>query len=708
LDIFKEIDLYKGINLAFDINLNDIKKPDDFPKNFANYCLGLCIAPKRYFSVYQAWDKNLHCLVAIKISNSAQRVKAREIEFQNEITVLSKIKHENIIKIFDHGIFNSFAYFSMEWLDGSDLSLLVKQRGRLPFPEACEIIRQVAIGLDCIWKHQITHRDIKPSNIFLTSKGIVKILDFGSAINHFNKVLTESDQFSDFLVGTLDYIAPEQVFNSDKIDVRADIYSLGCTFFKLLTGRAPFALPEYRPLIRKLIAHTQLPFPDLELIFPECPIGISKILKKMIVKNPDDRFTTPLEIVNELSPYCQGADLKIIVSNSSSYTSLSVLDFSKTYKKSNNAFFNIKIYTWFIILLVAMILIIFTIYHFAITSIEIESKILNLNERQELYPNKHGELAFISFEKVFRGQIWKSIISKDQRHIYFGLNDGSIRKWNLLENKQVWVSGSHRIGNDEPTHSLCLSADEKFILCGGNKNWVECLDSLNGQKLWGNFNHTGKIWCSSISPDGKYGLTSGEDGMIRFYEMLTGREMQLPKNEFLPMFSGSFTNDSTVFFSSSNELKLWNINGPVLLDKAQNPQGLGFLNSFLVTQGFDNFIYSVSVSGSVFCHQVVGNSLIELYCWHNEQKEMVLSGISAHRDPITGVEKILLIQKISDNNQKISNNYSFFILTRKNELFELKEMIGHKFLVTSGQFTQDGKYAITTSLDATCRFWDVN
>ena len=79
-----------------------------------------------------------------------------------------------------YGIFNSFAYFSMEWLDGSDLSLLIKQRGRLPFLESCEIIRQVAMGLDCTWKHQIIHRDIKPSNIFLTSNGIVKILDFGS------------------------------------------------------------------------------------------------------------------------------------------------------------------------------------------------------------------------------------------------------------------------------------------------------------------------------------------------------------------------------------------------------------------------------------------------------------------------------------------------------------------------------------------------
>lgn len=708
MDIFKEIDLYKGINLASDINLNVIKKTNDFQKNFANYCLGLCIAPKKYFSVYQAWDKNLNCLVAIKISNSAQRVKAKEVEFQNEINVLSKIKHDNVIKIFDHGIFNSFAYFSMEWLDGSDLSLLIKQRGRLPFPEACEIIRQVAMGLDCTWKYQIIHRDIKPSNIFLTSKGIVKILDFGSALNHFNRVLTESDQFSDLLVGTLDYIAPEQVLNSNKIDVRADIYSLGCTFFKLLTGRAPFSLPEYQPLIRKLIAHTQIPFPDLKLIFPECPVGISEILKKMIVKNPDDRFNTPLEIANELIPYCKGADLKIIVSNSSSYTSLSVLDISKTNIKSTKAVFNKNIISWFFFLLVSLALIIFIIFHFEITSVEIEAKSLNLNSQHEFHSNEHGEISLISFEKVFRGQIWKSIISKDQCHIYFGLNDGSIRKWNLLENKQVWVSGSHRIGNDEPTHSLCLSADEKFILCGGNKNWVECLDSLNGQKLWGNFNHSGKIWCSNISPDGKYGLTSGEDGMIRFYEMLTGREMQLPRNEFLPMYSGGFTNDSTVFFSSSNELKLWSINGPVLLDKAQNPQGLGFLFSFLVTQGLDNFIYSVSLSGSVFCHQVVGNSLIELYCWHNEQNEMVLSGISAHRDPITGVEKILLIKKQSENTLKILDNYNFYILTRKNEVFELKEMIGHKFWVTSGQFTQDGKYAITTSLDATCRFWDVN
>src|SRR5262249_5306707 len=143
----------------------------------------------------------------------------------------------------------------MEFVAGTDLSKIVKNNGPLPVAQACEYIRQVALGLQHAFERGLVHRDIKPSNLFVTQDGArVKILDFGLArlgeteSEHASTTLTQEGS----VMGTVDYIAPEQALDSHQVDIRADLYSLGCTFYHLLTGRAPFPGGE---ALAKLLKH---------------------------------------------------------------------------------------------------------------------------------------------------------------------------------------------------------------------------------------------------------------------------------------------------------------------------------------------------------------------------------------------------------------------------------------------------------------------
>jgi serine/threonine protein kinase len=137
---------------------------------------------------------------------------------------------------YDAGAVAGLPYFVMEFVDGAGLDRLMRQRGPLPVAEACEVVRQAALGLQHIHEHGLVHRDIKPSNLKLTPSGLVKVLDLGLArlVNESAQKgqITSSGQF----LGTLDYMAPEQCDNSHAVDIRADIYSLGCTLYHLLEG----------------------------------------------------------------------------------------------------------------------------------------------------------------------------------------------------------------------------------------------------------------------------------------------------------------------------------------------------------------------------------------------------------------------------------------------------------------------------------------
>ncbi|OAI54362.1 hypothetical protein AYO44_03580 [Planctomycetaceae bacterium SCGC AG-212-F19] len=280
------------------------------------YVILECLGEGGMGKVFKARHATLERVVALKVLRP-ELVADRETvsRFYREIEVAGHLPdHPNLIRAFDAGPFGTTHFLAMEYVAGTDLDRLVQQAGPLPIEEACDFMRQAALGLQHAHQHGLVHRDIKPSNLLVSSgpgatAGIVKILDLGLArLRGANKNGARENAFltSDgpVTLGTVDYQAPEQALDFHRADIRADIYSLGCTFFYLLTGKPPFGSG---PLAVKLMRHQQAEPPDLKERRPDVPDGLIPIIGRMLAKKPADRYQTPGEVAAALAaPIGQG------------------------------------------------------------------------------------------------------------------------------------------------------------------------------------------------------------------------------------------------------------------------------------------------------------------------------------------------------------------------------------------------------------------
>jgi serine/threonine protein kinase len=188
----------------------------------------------------------------------------------------------------------------MEFVEGTDLARVVDRQGPLPVGEACEYARQAAVGHQHAFEEGMVHRDIKPQNLMRTTRGRIKILDFGLA-RFASEIVSLGGLTAEGLVlGSADYIAPEQIHDPHAADIRADIYSLSCTLYFLLAGRPPFAGGG---LIQKLLAHSEKTPRPLAEIRPEVPAELARVVERMMAKDPSTRPSTPAEVVVALAPF---------------------------------------------------------------------------------------------------------------------------------------------------------------------------------------------------------------------------------------------------------------------------------------------------------------------------------------------------------------------------------------------------------------------
>jgi hypothetical protein len=261
-------------------------------------------------AVYKAEHRVMERLVALKVINPSLTKDTAAVErFHREVKTAARLSHPNIVTAFDAEHANDVHFLVMEYVEGASLDEVLAKRGPLPVAEACEYIRQAALGLQHAHERGMVHRDIKPQNLMLTRShgaqavGLVKVLDFGLA-----RFVSESGPAGPLtqvgsVMGTPDYIAPEQAHDSRTADIRADIYSLGCTFYYLLAGQVPF--PEGSAL-QKLMAHVDTPpRPIAEMRF-DLPAGLAEVLDRMMAKDPAQRYQTPAEVAAALAPYAEG------------------------------------------------------------------------------------------------------------------------------------------------------------------------------------------------------------------------------------------------------------------------------------------------------------------------------------------------------------------------------------------------------------------
>ncbi len=255
-------------------------------------------------AVYKARHKVMDRLVALKIINASLLGSSNAVErFHREVKAAAKLHHPNIVTAYDAGQAGDTHFLVMEFVAGTDLAQYVKQKGPLPISQACHFSRQAALALQHAHEHGMVHRDIKPANLILNAQGDVKVMDFGLARLTSEGAGSTGLTGENVLMGTADYIAPEQAQDARQADIRADIYSLGCSLYHLLAGQPPF---RGNTVVEKITAHLMAPPPLAEL---KVPAGLGKVLARMMVKDPAQRCQTPLEVAQALEPFINKASV---------------------------------------------------------------------------------------------------------------------------------------------------------------------------------------------------------------------------------------------------------------------------------------------------------------------------------------------------------------------------------------------------------------
>jgi serine/threonine-protein kinase len=258
--------------------------------------------------VFKAEHRSMHRVVALKVlaPHLTRTERAREL-FQREVRAAGRLFHPHIVTALDADCASDRFFLALEFIHGPTLGALVREQGPLPVGQACEFVRQAALGLQHAHDLGLVHRDIKPSNLLVQPPvgrdsgqgGVIKITDFGLArLGHAEPASAPAN----IVMGTPDFLSPEQGRDLDAVDIRSDLYSLGCTFYYLLTGEVPF--PGGTPL-EKLSRHATAEPEPVGQLRPVVPPGVAAVVHRLMAKEPGGRFQTPAALAAALEPFAE-------------------------------------------------------------------------------------------------------------------------------------------------------------------------------------------------------------------------------------------------------------------------------------------------------------------------------------------------------------------------------------------------------------------
>jgi serine/threonine-protein kinase len=255
-------------------------------------------------TVFKARHRRMKRVVALKVlTREVAETERFAQRFQREVETIARLNHPNIVMAYDADEGEAGPFLVMEFVDGRDLASEVEKTGPLPVADAIDCVTQAARGLEYAHARGIVHRDIKPANLLRDAQGVVKVADLGLArLNAADGGSTSLTQ-AGMVVGTAQYMAPEQAVDSGQVDHRADIYSLGCTLYYLLTGSSPYRAMS---IMAMLLKHRDDPIPDLCKDRPDVPPELGAAFGRMVAKAPEDRYPTMTEAVRDLEQIQSG------------------------------------------------------------------------------------------------------------------------------------------------------------------------------------------------------------------------------------------------------------------------------------------------------------------------------------------------------------------------------------------------------------------
>ncbi len=249
-------------------------------------------------NVYLCEHMQVRRKVAVKVLPTSQSHNPSALgRFYREARAAGVLDHPNLVKAHDIDQDGELHFLVMDYVDGSSLQHIVSRFGPMPLVRAAHCIRQAAEGLQQAYQSGLLHRDVKPANIMLDRTGTIRVLDLGLARFHEDHDLLTLQYDDNNVLGTADFVSPEQALNSHDVDIRTDVYSLGATFYFLLVGHPPFPTGK---IAQKLIWHQVRQPTPVRQLRPQVPVGLAAIVEKMMAKNPAQRYQTPAEVVDAL------------------------------------------------------------------------------------------------------------------------------------------------------------------------------------------------------------------------------------------------------------------------------------------------------------------------------------------------------------------------------------------------------------------------
>jgi serine/threonine protein kinase len=457
--------------------------------------------------VYKARHRLMERTVALKVIHRRLLAGHEPVErFEREVKAAAALNHPNVVTAFDAVQVGDEHVLVMEFVAGVTLAQLVERDGPLPVGIACDYARQAALGLQHAFEQGLVHRDIKPQNLMLTPQGRVKVLDFGLARLHRGEpgALTASGM----VMGTPDYLAPEQAADPRAADIRADLYSLGCTLYFLLVGQPPFPGGTF---VQKLEAHARKAPPPLCRRRPEVPAGLARVVERLLAKDPARRYQSPAEVAAALEPFTRP------VSPARPDTG-----------RARSIVLKASVGTVGCALTVST----------ALVGLSIALPVFERWRAPDPAPVKPDTgaapkplpgdqpppAATTEIEEIRRiragpNRIGALALSPDGEVLATGGDDGVLRLWDTATLQEQHTFKGHRTS----LLAVAISPRGDAVACGGYDPAVRCWDAATGKALPTFDGWSGAVRALVFAPDGQTLYGGCEEGRLRRFDVKTGQ-----------------------------------------------------------------------------------------------------------------------------------------------------------------------------------------
>ncbi len=527
--------------------------------------------------VYKARQLSRNRIVALKVIRKDRLPSDEAVRrFRREAEAASRLSHPNVVLVYDSDHSGDTHYLAMEFVKGVTLENLVEQKGPLSVDQACKYVRQAALGLQHAHEQALVHRDIKPGNLMVTwptqnanaaaaPDGVVKILDMGVARLY---TLGESpiDSLSTLtqggaVIGTADYIAPEQLENPHAADIRADLYSLGCTFYYLLTGQVPF---PGGTLIQKLDRQRWETPPAVNQHKPHLPQAVVDVVHRLMAKKPADRLQTPADLVTALTQLQQNGFVRPtsapavepthrLVGHTDSVFAMAMSPDSRVLVSGGKdrvlLFWDTTNGT---LLRTATPLpqdiraVTFSLdgTHIAMAS-GVSVRVWKADSMQESW-------RFVGHTDVVRDVAF----TPNGQRLLSAAEDRSVRVWDLRMRREVF-----RLGHRGGVASLAVTPDGKKAVTAARDHTLRVWDLLTGKEVRRFNAPRGQIMSVAVSPDGLHVASAHFDTLVRLWDLETGRELRRLHGHKQMVTSAIFSRDGSRVLSGSQDrtVRLWDI-----------------------------------------------------------------------------------------------------------------------------------------------------